>query len=183
MKIERTEKQIQVTSPYHPSLPAKAKKLGGKWDGSCWVFDIRDEDRVKDLYLKVYGEWENAVEAVTVKITAKDRISEWNAGIFFGPRQIARATGRDSGAKLGDGVICLQGKATSGGSVKNWTTVINEGSVFEIKDFPKALLDNDNASWDVEMIDINKPDTAALEAEKAALLLRLAEIDNILKEA
>jgi hypothetical protein len=54
---------------------------------------------------------------------------------LFG-RTIAKARGRDSGAKLGDGIILLNGSVDSGGSVKNWTTDVDEAA-FIIKDFPQ----------------------------------------------
>ena len=51
---------------------------------------------------------------------------------------MARAYGRDSGAKIGEGVVFLEGGASSGGSVKNWYTTIKKGSVFEVRDVPRA---------------------------------------------
>jgi len=53
---------------------------------------------------------------------------------LFG-RTIACAFGRDSGAKLGDGIIWIYGIKKSGGSVKNWYTEVREAT-FEIQNFP-----------------------------------------------
>ena len=47
---------------------------------------------------------------------------------------IAIAFGRDSGAKLGDGIVWLSGEYKSSGSVKNWYTEIRNAH-FEIQNF------------------------------------------------
>jgi len=187
MKIIRTENQIKVETPYNPDLPAKARNLGGKWDGAgkAWIFDIRDEERVEDLYRNIYGEWDSegkaSADAVTVRVKILNELAEYNSGLFFGGRQIARATGRDSGAKLGCGVIVLEGGFSSGGSVKNWKTTAKEGTVFEIRDIPLCKVEEEkgNAYFEIEIIgDVDK---AALQAEKERLLKRLAEIEDLLK--
>jgi len=40
-----------LSSPYHPALPERARALGGKFDRSnkVWIFDARDEERVREL--------------------------------------------------------------------------------------------------------------------------------------
>src|SRR5215212_9422329 len=54
--FERDEK-IAVSSPYHPSFPPRARQLGGTWDAGrlIWLFDPRDEERVRGLCEEVYG--------------------------------------------------------------------------------------------------------------------------------
>ena len=189
MEIERTEKQISVASPYNPDLPSSARKLGGKWDGSTklWTFDIRDEARVEELYRNIYGEWDSDIDIpiCTVKVTATSEIYEGRGGIFICGRQVARATGRDSGARLGTGVVILKGiGAVSGGSVKNWATIIREDSIFEIRDVPvemaKKEMDNPDPDYTVEIVGDTNIDKELLIAEKAKLLTRIEEIDNIL---
>ena len=188
MKIEWTEKEILVRTQYHPALPARARKIGGKWDAhkKMWKFDIRDEGRVEELYRAIYGHWDTdgkpAADAVTVQVEYLDNYYEYCAGIFFGGRQVARATGRDSGAKLGNGVVLLDGKVGSGGSRKNWKTYIDAGTIVEIKDIPMAAvqaeIDNNDGEYEITIIgDIN---VSALTEEKNRLLARIAEIDTIL---
>jgi hypothetical protein len=190
MKIHRSEKNICVESPYNPDLPSQAKKLGGKWNPSekCWSFDIRDEQRVAEMYVGIYGEWDSAdqpaADMVTARVTVcKDGLSVYHGGLFFGGRQVARATGRDSGAKLATGVILLSGDFTSGGSVKNWRTLADGGTVFEIRDIPLSKVDEErhNSDWaSVEVLgDIDK---AALVAEKERLEARISEINAILAQ-
>lgn len=195
MKVKRTAHQIQVESPYNPDLPASARRLGGKWDGTkkIWFFDLRDEARVEELYRSIYGEWpvEGATgpaETVTLKVTIGSRWWEVkHGGIFLCGRQVARATGRDSGATLGGGVVVLSGKGfESGGSVKNWSTCGAPGTVFEIRDIPRILAEEEIAKphEDGDMVEIvgeTVVNREALEAEKEALLKRLAEIDKLLE--
>ncbi len=47
--------KTKVVTPYNPSFPTRAKKLGGRWQGGAWVFDARDEERVRDLCRDIYG--------------------------------------------------------------------------------------------------------------------------------
>jgi len=49
---------------------------------------------------------------------------------------LASARGRDSGAKVGEGVRLLNGDIDSGGSMRNWTSTIGANSKFKIESFP-----------------------------------------------
>lgn len=185
VEVVKTEKQITVQSEYHPDLPKAARNLGGDWKGGAWVFDIRDAARVADLYRDIYGMWpeDGEPELCDVRLTATEEIYEGKGAIFFAGRPIARATGRDSGARLGHGVVLLSGRADSGGSMKNWATVIDEGSVLEVRDVPLLKVDQDDPDWDVEIIAMPDTDKAALLAEKEKLQRRLAEIGKLLDTA
>lgn len=179
--IEKRDDKIFVVSDYSPDLPTKARKLGGSWNGKSWEFDARDEERIIKLYNKIYGD--PTEKLVTLKCKAKDTVSEWQSGIFLAGRCIARATGRDSGAKYGDGIVFLKGSADSGGSMKNWVTKIEEGSIFEIRDVPesKAKLELENTEFEVTILeDKPKINVELLSEERCKLLVRLAEIDLLL---
>lgn len=94
-------------------------------------------------------------------------------------RPLARAFGRDTGANLADGVVVLEGGFTSGGSVKNWTTVSKGGTVVLVRDFPRdaakeLVLTDDRFSIEPEV------DLTDLREERDRLVARLAEIDSIL---
>ena len=64
---------------------------------------------------------------------------------------IARATDRDSGAMLGDGISKIDGCIRSSGSMKNWTTCVDGGSVFRLK-VPENLLEKyvNSEDWHVK---------------------------------
>ena len=192
VKIEKTETKLNCYSDYHPNLPYHAKQLGGRWNGQCWTYDVRDEHKVRELYINIYGtDGEEAVgDLVTLRVTYEKGAGKYHSGMFVGGRCIGRATGRDSGARLSEGVVTVEGCITSAGSRKNWSTYINSGSVFDIRDMPRKKAeeviesgydDNDNRI-SAEIIDNGTSvDKAALIEEKERLLKRLAQIEEILK--
>jgi DNA repair protein RadC len=57
VSIVEQDGRIIVTSPYHPNFPARARMLGGTWDGDrrVWLFDAGDHDRVRSLCDEIYG--------------------------------------------------------------------------------------------------------------------------------
>jgi hypothetical protein len=174
-------------SPFHKDLPRPARNLGGRWNGSSWVFDPRAEDRVRALYIDVYGTDGTYADLVDVRITVSDdqNIIGEQTGIFICGRQIVRATSRDSGAEMGDKVSFIEGEPDSGGSIKNWVTVIPASSVFEVWDLPKAAVQRaiDNQSeedgYTIEIIAENKTDELdSLIAQRDALNDRIAEIES-----
>ena len=186
VKIEKKDGKIFVESPYSPELPEAAKRLGGKWDGSRWVFDGRDIDRVKSLYLDLYGEdGVTKPELVTVRVTClEDWESEYGTGLFLFGRMVARGFGRDSGAKLGDGVILLNGELDTGGSRKYWYTIAMEGTVLEIRDVPARIVNDKNIPDDLKWEIIGEPEgpsKAALLEERQKLIDRINEIDELLE--
>ena len=186
INIETKNGKLTAYSPYNPDLPGPAKKLGGKWSPAdkAWTFDPRDEARVRELYRSIYGTDGTVAtgDLVTVKATVKEDWLEHTGGLFLYGRQVARATGRDSGARLADGVIVVQGKGFgSCGSMKNWKTIGSAGTVFELRDVPRAAVQNNGCPSEVEAVVVERGiDRAALKAEKDALMARIAEIDSLL---
>lgn len=181
-ELKIVENEIHAFSDYHPHLPSRAKNLGGRWNGSCWRFDVRDIDAVKNLYTSIYGTDGTAPtgDLVTGRCTIEnDDWTAYQSGLFLFGRQVAYATGRDSGARLSAGVVILKGGFTSGGSAKNWRTVGSEGTIFEMRDLPRGAVSDavDCISCEVveQTIGIEK-----LRAEKQALLDRIAEIDKLI---
>jgi len=157
IKIDINGASLTVTSPYHPDFPKRARSLGGKWAAPKWVFDVRDEPRVRALCREVYGDdGETPVgDLVTLQVSFAPSVSMHGerAGIYLAGRCVAQAYGRDSGAKLGHGVVLVHGTAgkvgwgltpdavRSGGSMKNWMTVIEGPCVIEMRDVPRAAAD------------------------------------------
>lgn len=54
--VER-DGRIAVTSSYHPDFPARARMLGGEWNGArrVWLFNAAEEERVKALCREIFG--------------------------------------------------------------------------------------------------------------------------------
>ena len=60
--------RIVVGTPYHPNFPARARLLGGDWDAlrHVWIFDVREDDRVRSLCREIYGtDGADAVAAIS----------------------------------------------------------------------------------------------------------------------
>ncbi len=139
VKISKTAAgALAVDSPYHPAFVRRAHKLNGKFRDRIWYFDGRDEEAVRAACIEVYGTDGTPCETRCVRV-ALDHFDFGRAeSIFMAGRQVARVQGRDSGAKLGDGVVIIEGKIGSGGSRKNFCVMIEPGTVIEIRDVPIA---------------------------------------------
>ncbi|MGB3452975.1 MAG: hypothetical protein WBA59_04015 [Moheibacter sp.] len=134
--------KIRVKTPYDKAFVERARNLRGTWSKSTseWVFDDSIEEYLKEALIEVYGTTgEGRVEMVNLLIKDFSDYSKHQPVILFG-RTIARAFGRDSGAKLGDGIVWIDGNYKSGGSVKNWATEI-QNATFEIQNFPAPRLE------------------------------------------
>ena len=181
--------KIAVDTPYNPCFISKIKKAGGKWNASnkTWEIDERSINTVRAIMREVYGQDDLPQELVTVKVTVGDKnLEEWRAPVVLFGRTIASARGRDTGARPGEGVCFEKGGCRSGGSMKNWYTVILAGSEITIYDVPRLAVEQ-KLGWKdeygfFEVIEADDP-LAALRAEKEALLKRLAEIEEILNQA
>lgn len=179
---------LSVASPYNSNFVAAAKRLGGKWSNGAWVFDARDEQRVRDLCRTTYGTDGVASDLVTLRMSFREEARGYCEAVEICGRTVARATGRDSGARLGDGIVLLQGSIGSGGSAKNWETRVAAGSVVLVRDFPRAEAERLIAKMEAGQskrdyaIEPETPavDREALAAERARLVARIAEIDALL---
>lgn len=177
--------KINVHSPYNPDFPHAAKRLGGRWVSAskAWVFDGRDEDRVRALCLEVYGD-DGRGEAQLVTIRATYAADDYDSDLAFyvAGRQVARAFDRDGGARLGEGVIVLSGGFGSSGSRKNPNVTVSAGTVIEVRDVPIAAAKAavERAEPFVEIVEADAIDRPALEAERSRLAARIVEIDALL---
>lgn len=183
MKIEIRENTAYVFTPYNPKFVSSIKAIGGaKWDGNerCWKIPAAAVDTARKVMMDVYGETDlpDDGEKVTVRIRFDEEVSEERGPIVIFGKTIASAFGRDTGAKVGADVVFVQGAPTSGGSRNRWDTIIPEGCVAEIRNVPTAALNDD---YNYEIVEEKAIDREALEAEKAKLLKRLAEIEELLK--
>ena len=177
--------KIAVYTPYNPEFVKRIKQAGGKWDGSsAWVLDERSIDAARSIMQEVYGRDDRPIELVNVRVKTVEEISTWHGPVLLFGRVIGSAWGRDSGAKLGEGVSFEAGGVRSGGSVKNWDTVIKEGSILTIYDVPRAAVEqktNWNDDYGTFEILETQPNREALLAERKSLVKRIAEIDGLLE--
>lgn len=177
---------IEVVAPFLPDFVAQAKsKLGGRWTGTAWAFDARNESAVRQAVKTYYG-WEDGVPLVSVKLHFDEDTHETCAGIYRLGRQIAAAKDRDSGARLGLGVVLESGDVDSGGSQKNWQTTIDADTVLVVHDVPLPIAQAFNESGErCEIIPsaVEKSRVDVLREERERLVARLAEIDAELAAA
>lgn len=127
------------------------RDLGGRWDSDVkvWVFSDIVADKIEELDYR----WNS--DLVSVEIKALNEISIRQSEVTFCGYQIAKAFGRDSGAKLGEGISMLQGDIDSGGSMKNWVTRVYENSIFRLK-VPSLILDEmesgESILWEIKRL-------------------------------
>ncbi len=141
--------QIRVTSPYNKEFVHRARNLRGKWQNNAWWFDDSLTEYVREIMIEHYGTTgEDHYETCTLLV------SDYTDSVLQGPvtlfgRTVAKAFGRDSYAKLGDSIVFISGSYSSGGSVKNWRTIV-QNATFEIKDFPIPSLSLSEVSKAIE---------------------------------
>lgn len=191
MKIEIRDSKASVYTPYNAEFVKRIKQIGGaKWNGGqrCWTVPADTVDIVRGIMTDVYGETDipDGGKKLRLRVTVLTDIEEYTAPVSFFGKNLASARGRDSGAIVGDGVSLERGEIDSSGSARNWTSRVKEGAVFVLSDVPESLYERDkdaeqwgNRIFDVKIIE-GKIDRTKLEAEKAALLARIAEIDRLL---
>lgn len=179
---------IIVKVPFNEDFVAKAKRVGGRWNGDqrAWIFDERDQQRVRDLCFGAYGQDGIRSDVCTIEVVFEPGDSACCGPLTVAGRSIARARDRDSGATLCDGVVLLKGGFSSGGSRANWTTRTGAGATVLIRDFPRATAlsilkegeTDPDQRWLTRIVPKEQPvDTAALATEKAALMARLEAIE------
>lgn len=176
--------RLMVASPYNASFVRRARTLGGKFVDRVWTFDARDEARVRALCHEVYGTDGVESDLCTVRVMFECGLARLCAPIAIGGRTVARATGRDSGATLGDDVVVLEGGFTSGGSYKNWKTLVLDGTSVLIRNFPRQVALKKIAAGETGISIEDEGamvDREALTAEKIRLDARIAEIDRLLQ--
>lgn len=104
---------VYCTTPYHPAFPEAAKELGGRWYAPDWVFDFRDELRVRDLCKSLWGTDGHPCELVTLRCIAAKEAWDQDGVMtdrYVCGRLVARVKSKhDDRAKLGQGVVVLSG--------------------------------------------------------------------------
>lgn len=186
MKIDIQNGVAKIFTPYNADFVKKVKNIGGRrWNDveGCWTVPESEIETVRGFMMDVYGETDlpDASEKVTVLVTFNSDADKWCGNVVLFGKTIARAWGRDSGAKVGDDVTLISGSCDSTGSRANWYTTVKEGTVVKVRNVPKAALEF-NTKYDVsfEIVADGEINKTALEEEREKLLARIAEIDRIL---
>ncbi|MCE3220178.1 hypothetical protein G5C64_15210 [Vibrio diabolicus] len=139
---------VSLKADYNSLLVKECRKLGGSWDKEqgAWIFPGFVADEVEELD-EIYNSG-----PITVEIAAIEEIREYGKGIEFLGRPLCRAFGRDSGARIDSDIALIFGYATSGGSQKNWATILDEESVLRLQIPSKILEIHQDDRFDVKII-------------------------------
>lgn len=187
MEIKINGGVANLYTPYNPDFVKKIKGIGGaKWNGKekCWQIPEDAVDAAREIMRDIYGYSDiSENETVKLRITVNDKIEEFCKPITLFGKVISSASGRDSGAWCGENVSYIKGEAKSGGSVKNWMSVVEKGSVIILTNVNRNIFEKEKPNYDitVEVLEENTSKKSLIE-EREQLLKRIAEIDKILKE-
>jgi hypothetical protein len=188
MKVERTENEIKVASPYLPKLPRKARALKGSWNGAQWVFNIKVEEEVAELYESLYGFFETPARTIDVEITLYKYFK--NDEFNFAGRLIANRKYKAREVILGPDCFVIKGQfPICGGSVKNPHRGLKEDVTLKVLALPENMVEKEleklNADSDphfeVKILSSESSKKEKLLEEKATLLKRLSQIEDELK--
>ena len=190
IKVTIKDGRASIYTPFNRDFVAAIRNVGGrKWDADdkCWTVPEESLPQVRQIMMNIYGETDlpNTCGSVTVKVTFKEKYYERRDDVIIFKKVIASARGRDSGARPGDDVTFLEGEPTSGGSMKNWESVVPAGAVVLLRHVPLSVWEQgkDSEYYLAEIVDEGKDvKRKELEEEKARLLARIAEIDKLLAE-
>lgn len=141
MKTIITEEKIFVVTPFDSDLPRRFRNLKGRWESPAWEFK-NDPDILKGIQgilLDVFG-WDGTGPTRTVKIRTTETHRRRGLPVTLAGFALAEARGRDSGARTGQEVTLLSGRIGSGGSVKNWESVVYADTEFKIEGFPSNFI-------------------------------------------
>lgn len=179
--------KVKVVTPYNEAFVAKCRNLRGKFSNGAWYFDDSIIDYVREAMLEFYGTTgETTYENCTLLVIDFSSCVGRGPVVLFG-RTIAKAFGRDTGARLGDDIVFISGKYDSSGSVKNWSTDIRN-AIFEIHKFPVPSLELPSvkaaieAGWCEVKYSKKKRPIAEIETEIEALKTRIVELQNELNQ-
>lgn len=189
MKITIENQRANIFTPYNSNFVGKIKNIGGaKWNGSekCWTTPIDAIDAVREIMREIYGMADNDIggETVKLRVTVIHEKSPYCQDVNLLGKCLCHAYGRDSGGKPGDNVAYISGSPQSGGSVKNWRSVVPDGAVIILSNVSKNLYDaylqDPDEDYSIELVE-EKISRQKLFEEKERLLARIGEIEGLLK--
>lgn len=179
--IKSENGNLAVKSPYNNDFVSAARQLGGKWNkpvANAWNFNEKDEVRVRELCMNVYGTDGSPMPTGTIRIVL-DKVSpsaytKYDE-LVIGPIQVLKKFDRDSTPKLGAGCVVVAGKLQSfGGSRNNPRITYDAGTVIEVRDVPQTIINqlvaDDPDAYQVVESDSNSND---LTAEEKSLVIAL----------
>lgn len=186
-KIDVKGNSAQIHTPYNGDFVRRMKNIGGaRWNGKCWVIPSDAIDVCREIMREIYGrcDLDDGIKTIRLRLNfSEDVISETCGDVIILGKTVCRAYGRDSGGRPGDDVSFVKGKPESGGSFRNWYSIIPAGSVVVLSNVPEKLFSSFDCSsvpgLEIEIID-EEPERELLLKERERLIKRIAEIDALL---
>lgn len=151
--------RIYVQAPYHPAFPPRARELGGVWVASQrqWAFDVRDEERVRELLVRVYGT-DGSADPDLQDVRVRVGPAAWHAPEIWGlGRQICHRPGRDVPVRLGRGVTLLAGQFPARAGSARHPVVGGEGVVLLVRDVPARLVEAHRDGDELAIVPADEP--------------------------
>jgi hypothetical protein len=186
VNMEDGTQKVKLEAPYSPSLPTKAKKIGGNfsYDTKAWYFNLRDEEKVRKLAIDMYGtDGETQAELVDIQLKLNGSIGH-RGSLWLQGKLICERRERDTLVRLGHGVIMISGGFPSwGGSRKFPELKPEDNTVLEIRDLPRDhVLAMKEEYEDSITILGEKRDLDLLLKRKQELLRDLEEVEAKIKK-
>ncbi len=145
IKVTIKDGKASLYTPYNADFVKAIKALGGaRWNASsrCWTISENMLPQARKIMMDIYGYTdEEQAETITVRATFTEDVYEECDSVVILGKTVARAYGRDTGAKPGEDVLLQEGALASGGSRANWRSIVRAGSVVTLYNVSKALYD------------------------------------------
>ncbi len=156
------ESVLLVNIEYCSQAIRKIKNLGqATWDKTMkgWLVSKAYEVELKDILLEYYGtDGSFADKRVNIELITNQDIKMSQKPVLFAGKALAQAFNRDSGARVGQNVALIEGNINSGGSSKNWETIVEKGSRFKLINVNEQLLSFESDKlFTYKIMDSNKP--------------------------
>lgn len=140
VKVEDKGDTIVVDTPFDPEFVREARRLGGKWNGSAWVFPKVMKGYVKEALDRIYGETgEGPVEVVDVRIKIDPFLDE-NKSLWMFNKEVFRVNSARTVSK-GKGIAVVSGDVPERISTNTISGLKDKGIEVVIPNVPKALAD------------------------------------------
>lgn len=184
MEIKINNNKAEVYTPYNSDFVKRIKQIDGRrWDRSngCWTVPVESVNIVREIMMDVFGMCDLPAKTIKLRINVKEELSERCGDVNLFGKCLCHAWGRDSGGKAGSGVSYVKGKPGSGGSAKNWCSIVPEGCEIVLTDVPETLYEKEKDDERIEIQIVNdEVDREKLLSERENLLKRLEEINELL---
>jgi len=184
MNISVENGKAYIETPYNRDFVKQIKLIGSaRWDNTRRLWTVPEEyiDAVRKTMVDVYGESDiQRDEKIKITMEFTDVFYEDRQSVVAFGKTISMAFGRDTGAKIGEDVCYINGEPKSGGSAKNWLSIVPDGSIIELNNVNKSLYEKEADEWKaVAKVTIKNSESkiGELMNEKEQLLKRIAKID------